>query len=67
MLDNYLFDILAINESKIDSTIPDSDINFPGYNIIRKDCNINGGGVVIYVREHISFTDRTDLVSELKS
>ena len=57
MLGNYLFDVFAINESKIDSTIPYSEINISGYNIIRKDRNINGSGVVIYIREHISFAD----------
>ena len=48
-----LFDVFVINESKIDSTIPDSEINIPGHNIIRKDRNTHGGGVVIYIREHI--------------
>lgn len=30
-------DILAINESKIDDSIPDNEIGIPGYNLIRKD------------------------------
>ena len=64
MLGNYLFDVFPINESKIDSTIPDSEINISRYNIIRKDFNINCGGVVIYIREHISFAERNDLVSK---
>ena len=64
MLSNHVFDILAINESKIDPSIPDSEINIPSYKSIRKDRNRNGGGVVIYVREQISFRDRNDLVSD---
>ena len=64
MLGNYLFDVFPINESKIDSTIPDSEINISRYNIIRKDFNINCGGVVIYIREHIYFPERNDLVSK---
>ena len=64
MLSNHVFDIFAINESKIDSSIPDSEINIPSYKSIRKDRNRNGGGVVIYVREQISFRDRNDLVSD---
>ena len=51
LLANYLFDVFAINESKIDSTIPDSEINIPGYKIIRKDRNTHGGGLVIYIGE----------------
>ena len=64
MLSNHVFDIFAINESKIDPSIPDSEINIPSYKSIRKDRNRNGGGVVIYVREQISFRDRNDLVSD---
>ena len=29
MLGKYLFDVFAINESKIDSTTPNSEINIP--------------------------------------
>ena len=64
MLSNHVFDILVINESKIDPSIPDSEINIPSYKSIRKDRNRNGGGVVIYVRQQISFPDRNDLVSD---
>ena len=63
-LSNHVFDILAINESKIDPSIPDSEINIPSYKSIRKDRNRYGAGVVIYVREQISFRDRNDLVSD---
>ena len=37
MLTNYPFDILAINETKLDSSISDSEIYINGYTIIRKD------------------------------
>ena len=56
------FDILAINESKIDESIPDNEISIPGYNLIRKDRNRAGGGVVLYIRDNIPFSDRKDLV-----
>ena len=36
------FDIFAINESKIDESIPDNEISIPGYNLIRKDRNRAG-------------------------
>ena len=38
------FDILSINETKIDHTVPDSEISVAGYNIVRKDRNRHGGG-----------------------
>ena len=56
------FDIFAINESKIDESIPDNEISIPGYNLIRKDRNRAGGGVVLYIRDNIPFSDRKDLV-----
>ena len=56
------FDIFAINESKIDESIPDNEISIPRYNLIRKDRNRAGGGVVLYIRDNILFSDRKDLV-----
>ena len=55
------FDIFAINESKIDELTPDNEINIRGYNLIRKDRNRAGGGVVFYIRD-ISFSNREDMV-----
>ena len=63
-LANSPFDILAINESKIDDLIPDSEIYIFGYNIIRKDRNRNGGGVALYIRDTISLSERNDLIPD---
>ena len=35
------FDILSINEAKIDQTMSGSEISIAGYNIVRKDRNIH--------------------------
>ena len=35
-----------------------------GYEIIRQDRNRNGGDVAIYLRNNISYVERSDLVSE---
>ena len=46
-------DILAINESKLDNTINDHEVHIPGYEIVRRDRQINGrkgGGVCFYLR-----------------
>ena len=56
-------DLIAINESKIDDTVLDREIHIIGYNMIRKDRNRNGGGVIIYLRDTISFSERNDLTS----
>jgi hypothetical protein len=48
-------DVFAINESKIDNSVKDSEISIPGYNMIRKDRNRFGGGVVVYIREYMGW------------
>ena len=57
------FDILAVNETRLDETIPDSSIQIPGYFVVRNDRNRNGGGVCAYVRSSINIRRRTDLES----
>ena len=58
MLSDSEIDVFAINESKIDNSVKDSEISIPGYNMIRKDRNRFGGGVVVYIRETYSFNER---------
>ncbi len=64
LISNSTVDILAINESKIDDSVFDNEINIIGYNMIRNDRNRFGGGVVLYIRDTISFSERKDLVPE---
>jgi hypothetical protein len=54
ILSQYSFHIFAINESKIDSLVNDSEISIPGYKLVRRDRNRNGGGVVIYMFKNTS-------------
>ena len=54
---NQNFDLLTINETRLDYTIDNNEVDIPGYNLIRKDRNRNGGGVAIYVRDTIPYTD----------
>ena len=58
------FDILAINESKIDSSIRDSEIHINNYSIIHLDRNRFGGGVAIYIKNTIPYFERRDLVPD---
>ena len=41
--------ILSVNETWLDSSIPDSSLSIPGYNIYRNDRSTHGGGVCFYV------------------
>lgn len=61
---NEPFDILAINESRLDETVTDNEVYLTGYTIIRKDRNRQGGGVALYIRSAINYTRRTDLEDE---
>ena len=42
--------IIGITESKVDSSISDSEVEIPGYCILWCDQNGNRGGVSCYVR-----------------
>ena len=48
-------DVLAINETKIDSSVNDNEIYLPGFEVVRKDRSVNGrsgGGACIYLRSN---------------
>ena len=54
------FDIICLNETLLDETINDHEVNIEGYDIVRKDRNRNGGGVAIYVRSTINYMIRAE-------
>ena len=64
LLFKFPFDIFAINESKIDDSITDGEISISGFNLIRKDRSRAESGVVLYIRESLSYIDRNDLVPD---
>ena len=49
------FDIFLVGESKLDSRFPDSQFSIPGYRIVRKDLNKNGGRILLYINEDMLF------------
>ena len=49
------FDIFLLSESKLDSSFPDDQFSIPGYQIVRKDRDRNGGGLLLYINENIPF------------
>ena len=54
-------DILAINETRLDSSIQNGEVSIPGYTLERKDRNRNGGGVALYIRDSINYNRLLDL------
>ena len=62
-MNDQLLDISAINETRLDSTINDWEVRIPGYDIIRKDRNRQGGGgCCFHIRSSIVYNKRKDLV-----
>ena len=60
-------DILAINESKLDNTIKDHEVYLPGYEIVRRDRQINGrqgGAVCFYLRSNLNFKVCEELMTD---
>ena len=58
LLANNMFDVLAINETRLDSTVSDDEVHIHGYEIVRRDRESNGrfgGGVCFYIRSCINF------------
>ena len=47
--------IIGIQETKLDSTVENSDINIDEYSIIRNDRNLNRGGVALYIHNSLVF------------
>ena len=53
--------------SKLDSTVHDSDVYIPVFEIVRKDRRVNGrkgGGVCIYLRTNLNYRIRDDLIND---
>ena len=67
MLADNPIDILALNETWLDTSIRDNDVFISGYEIVRRDRSVRGAdgkmyeGVSFYVRSSINFSLRTDL------
>ena len=51
-------------ETKLDFQIDDNEIHITGYSIIRKDRNKFGGGVCLFIKNHLKYRVRNDLMPE---
>ena len=49
-----IFDILSVQETKIDRTFPISQFAVKGYNTYRRDRKKGGGGLLLFIRSSIS-------------
>ena len=51
ILDSLNFDIIALNEVKLDDSVPDKLYQHGAYNLKRRDRNSYGGGIMIYIKK----------------
>ena len=58
LLHDKKLDVLALNETHLDSSISDDLTSIEDYDILRSDRKRNGGGVCIYVRCHVNYENR---------
>ena len=49
-------DILSLNETRLSHDIPDSEVELPGFSLVRCDRNRDGGGVLLAINNRINFT-----------
>ena len=47
--------LLALNETKVDESIFDDEINIANYSLLRKDRTRQGGGVAIYIHKSLHY------------
>ena len=57
-LESNVFDILTLQETKIDPSYPNTPFHVEGNNLFRRDRLKGGAGVLVYVRDSIAATRR---------
>ena len=57
-MNNPYIDVIGLAETRLDQNIPNSIVNINNYKIYRKDRNVVGGVVVIYVSETLLHSQR---------
>ena len=61
LIDKYNLDIISVNETHLDDTINDFELNIQGFTMYWNDRNRCGGGVALYIRDNVKQKLRPDL------
>ena len=61
MINEHKFHILGLNETRLSKDIKNPGLEVEGFEIHRKDRDVNGSGVAIYVNSSISHNRRYDI------
>ena len=59
--------IIGINQTKLDHTVTDGEVEIDEYQMIRNDRNSFGGGVALYIHDSVPFTLYDAICSNLES
>ena len=62
-LENRPIDIFTLSESHLDDTVLDLELSIDGYKLERVDRNRRGGGVGVYLADHLMYSRRFDFES----
>ena len=64
VLNERNIDVIGLNETRLESKVPNSVVSIENYQIYRKDRNTAGGGVAVYVRETLPHFQRIDITDQ---
>ena len=53
LTDNNSFHVFGIGETRIAYEVSHNIVQIPGYSVLRQDRNINGGCILLYIKEHL--------------
>ena len=53
MANDNSFDVFGVAETRLGSEVYDSIVEVSGYSIIRQNCNVRGGGVLLYIKKNV--------------
>ena len=59
--------VLGVTESKLDSSINDSELKIEGYELLRCDRNRHGGGVACYISKSLCFNIKNIFSEEIEN
>ena len=61
VLNENVFDVFAVNETKIDQSFPPEQFSVPNFKLYRRDYKSNEGGLILYIRNDFPQFRRQDL------
>ena len=62
---NHQHDIICVNETWLDNTVNNHEVELDGYDLVRKDRNRHGGGVAMFIRSTINYKIRSDMMPDM--